>query len=63
MTETNDISFTLMLVTQSIYRRCTVISCCRVKRMKIDKFKKLVCSMYDKKNYVVFIKILKLALD
>ena len=29
-------------------------------RMKIDKCKKLVCNLYDKKNYVVHIRSLKL---
>ena len=32
-------------------------------RMIIDKTKKLVCNLHDKKNYVVHISILKLALD
>ena len=32
-------------------------------KMKINKCNKLVCNMYDKKNYVVHIKILKEALD
>ena len=33
------------------------------KRMKIDKFKKLVCDLHDKKKYVVHIKSLKPALN
>ena len=33
------------------------------KRMKIDKFNKLVCSLYDKKDYVVRIRSLKQALN
>ena len=32
-------------------------------RMNIAKCQKLVCNMFDKKNYVVHIKVLKLALD
>ena len=32
-------------------------------RLKIDKFKKLVCHLYDKKSYVVHIKSLKQALN
>ena len=32
-------------------------------RMKIDKTKKLVCNLHDKKKYVVHISILKQALD
>ena len=32
-------------------------------KMKINKCNKLACNMYDKKNYVVHIKILKEALD
>ena len=32
-------------------------------RMKIDKIKKLVCNLHDKKNYVVHISVLKQALD
>ena len=32
-------------------------------RMKIDKCKKLVCNLYDKKNYVVHIRSLKQALS
>ena len=32
-------------------------------RMKIDKCKKLVCNLYDKKNYVVHIRSLKQALN
>ena len=32
-------------------------------RMIIDKTKKLVCSLHDKKNYVVHIIVLKQALD
>ena len=35
----------------------------QLERIKIDKFKKLVCNMYDKKTYVVHIKALKLVLD
>ena len=31
-------------------------------RMKIDKCNKLVCNLYDKKNYVVHIRALKQAL-
>ena len=31
-------------------------------RMKINKCSKLVCNLYDKKNYVVYIKLLKQAL-
>ena len=33
------------------------------KRMKIDKCKKLVCNLYDKKNYAVHIRSLKQALN
>ena len=33
------------------------------KRMKIGKYKKLVCNLYDKKNYVVHIRSLKQALN
>ena len=33
------------------------------KRMKIDKCNKLVCNLYDKKNYVVHIRSLKQALS
>ena len=33
------------------------------KRMKIDKCKKLVCNLRNKKNYVVHIKSLKQALN
>ena len=33
------------------------------RRMKIDKCKKLVCNLRDKKNYVVHIKSLKQALN
>ena len=33
------------------------------KRKKIEKFKKLVCDFYDKKNYGVHIKALKEALN
>ena len=36
---------------------------CLPERMKIDKTKKLVCNLYDKKKYVVHISILKQALD
>ena len=32
-------------------------------RMKIDKIKKLVCNLHDKKNYVAHISVLKQALD
>ena len=32
-------------------------------RMKIGKFKKLICNLYDKKNYVVHIRSLKQALS
>ena len=32
-------------------------------RMKIDKCKKLVCNLYDKKDYVVHIRSLKQALN
>ena len=32
-------------------------------RMTIDKTKKLVCNLHDKKNYVVHISVLKQALD
>ena len=32
-------------------------------RMKIGKCKKLVCNLYDKKNYVVYIRSLKQALN
>ena len=32
-------------------------------RMKIDKTKKLVCNLHDKRNYVVHISVLKQALD
>ena len=32
-------------------------------RMKIDKCKKLVCDLYDKKSYVVLIRLLKQALN
>ena len=32
-------------------------------RMNIAKCQKLVCNMFDKKNYAVHIKVLKLALD
>ena len=32
-------------------------------RMKIGKYKKLVCNLYDKKNYVVHIRSLKQALN
>ena len=32
-------------------------------RMKINKFNKLVCILYDKNNYVVHIRALKQALD
>ena len=32
-------------------------------RMKIDKCKKLVCNLYDKKSYVVHIRSLKQALN
>ena len=32
-------------------------------RMKIDKCNKLVCNLYDKKNYVVHIRSLKQALN
>ena len=32
-------------------------------RMKIDKTKKLVCNLHDKKKYVVHISVLKQALD
>ena len=32
-------------------------------RMKIDKCSKLVCNLYDKNNYVVYIRSLKQALD
>ena len=32
-------------------------------RMKIDKTKKLVCNLHDKKKYVMHISILKQALD
>ena len=32
------------------------------KRMKIKKLNKLACNVYDKKNYVVHIKVLKQAL-
>ena len=31
-------------------------------RVEIYKCQKLVCNMYDKKNYVVHVKVLKLAL-
>ena len=31
-------------------------------RMKINKYRKLVCNLYDKKNYVVYIRALKQAL-
>ena len=31
-------------------------------RMKINKYSKLVCNLYDKKNYVVYIRALKQAL-
>ena len=33
------------------------------KRMKINKFNKIVCNSYDKNNYVVHIRSLKQALD
>ena len=33
------------------------------KRVKIDKTKKLVCNLHDKKKYVVHISLLKQALD
>ena len=32
-------------------------------RMKINKCSKLVCNLYDKKNYIVHIKLLKQALN
>ena len=32
-------------------------------RMKIDKPQKLVCNIYDNKNYIIHIKALKLVLD
>ena len=32
-------------------------------RMKIDKWSKLVCNLYDKKDYVVHIRSLKQVLD
>ena len=32
-------------------------------RMKINKCSKLVCNLYDEKNYVVYIRALKQALD
>ena len=34
-----------------------------LERMKIDKWKKLVCNLYDKKNYVVHIRSLKQVLN
>ena len=34
-----------------------------LERMKIDKCKKLVCNLYDKKSYVVHIRSLKQALN
>ena len=34
-----------------------------LERIKIDKCKKLVCNLYDKKNYVVHIRSLKQALN
>ena len=34
-----------------------------LKRMKIDKYKKLVCNLLNKKKYVVHIKLLKQALN
>ena len=33
-----------------------------LERMKINKYSKLVCNLYDKKNYVVYIRALKQAL-
>ena len=33
------------------------------KRMEIDKCNKLVCNLYDKKNYVIHIRSLKQALS
>ena len=36
---------------------------CSPERMKIDKCKKLVCNLYNKKKYVVYIRSLKKALN
>ena len=33
------------------------------KKKETDKFEKLVCNLYDKKNYVIHIQALKQALD
>ena len=35
----------------------------RPERLKIDKYQKFVCNMYDKKNYIMHNKALKMALD
>ena len=42
---------------------CIVIYLFLPERMKINKYNKLVCNLYDKKDYVVHIRILKKALN
>lgn len=50
-----------MLVIPRVYRRYNLLF--PLERKKIDKCHKYVFNMYNKKNYVVYIKALKLALD
>ena len=47
----------------NILHICIVIYYALPERMKIDKCNKLVCNLYDKKNYVVHMRSLKQALD
>ena len=63
MTATKDTSLWLILVIPNICRRYTVISRSCLKEWRLTKCQKLLCNIYDQKNYVVHITPLKLALD
>ena len=59
MIATKDTCLRLMLVIPKIDSDLPFLS----EIIKIDKWKKLICTMYGKKSYVGHIKSLKLALD
>ena len=58
-----DIFLKLMLNTLKDFHNLHCNSPFLPERMKINKFNKLICNLYDKNNYVVHIISLKQALD
>ena len=63
MTAMKNVFLKFILVISSACRTYTLISRSCLKNFFFEKCNKLVCNMYDKKNFTIDLKLLRLALD